>query len=732
MLTVACRATFVLRPGEMALASEQELPAQGECGYPDGLSLGLYAPSDRVPMKPHADVVLVGHAFAPGSHPVRSLIARLAVSNVDKRVEVYGERAFDRDGNLREGAPFSSIPLVYERAAGGPGTPNPIGMRSGTQDAQGRTALPNLQPPGLKVTSSRDPIPSIGLGPIADTWPSRRALLGPTASAAPSDDWHERIVPVDLHPAYFNVAPDDQRIQSLGDDERIVLENLYPNHAKFVTRLPGLRPRAFVEGLSDGPKSIAMRADTLWIETSRGLCTVTWRGQIPLVQTTAVTVLIALEEPGHSLTWRDVDRLRTAMVGAAHRLWNVDVAADQTLAAAFTVSEGEKPALPFTPAPTLEPPRESTSSGGLPLPLRTDSSAVRRPTNQDGVLVAEKDDNADATITSPLLAAADKALPWHTLAALPVVSEPHAVVAPVAPSSAALPADSPWARGSAPASAPSTPIAVAVQPTPVSAPVAVPWTSARTPAAASSLAGDTMHFVGFEPASMRRVRNDPRFARVLDALEKQPLDDDLDEPEGGDTAADVEDRREVFEILARGDAVGAEEVVSALMAAVCDDGRLVQPLLLVAGRIVLPFDELEALKATLSAATPHAGADLEAKGVLDLARGFLGTPGLPGAPAVSEGLRARIRQTFEKRSLVSEGYLEAQVKRALVCTRGYQRCSLFGAPHVCGFFEARDERIPIYLSEELSAKLPAVEHTRVRMLAQVHPCVDHQIGRAHV
>src|SRR5262245_162009 len=79
VLTVAVRATFVLQPGELKLAPEQEPPSQGERAYPDASSRGLYAPSDRSPMKPRADVLLVGHAFAPGQRPVRSLFARVAV-----------------------------------------------------------------------------------------------------------------------------------------------------------------------------------------------------------------------------------------------------------------------------------------------------------------------------------------------------------------------------------------------------------------------------------------------------------------------------------------------------------------------------------------------------------------------------------------------------------------------------------------------------------------------------
>ncbi|MEO5729904.1 MAG: DUF2169 domain-containing protein, partial [Byssovorax sp.] len=149
VLTVVCRATFVTQPGKAVLAGEQESLAIGERPYPDGSSQGLLAPSDLVPMKPRADIMLVGQAFAPGRQPVRSLIARLAVGEMEKRVEIFCDRQFDLQGALIEGPRFTSMPLVYERAAGGPDTANPIGVRPHQRDQRGRLTLPNLQPMGL-------------------------------------------------------------------------------------------------------------------------------------------------------------------------------------------------------------------------------------------------------------------------------------------------------------------------------------------------------------------------------------------------------------------------------------------------------------------------------------------------------------------------------------------------------------------------------------------------------
>src|SRR5262245_25677233 len=118
------------------------------------------------------------------------------------------------------------MPLRYERAAGGPGTSNPAGMRfDAPPDRYGMVRIPNLQPTGCQVAQRGDRFEPIGFGPIAPQWPGR----------------------VD-----FNAAPRDQWVESIRPDERIVLEGLHPDHAQLTTRLPGIRPYAVVEGAGRG------------------------------------------------------------------------------------------------------------------------------------------------------------------------------------------------------------------------------------------------------------------------------------------------------------------------------------------------------------------------------------------------------------------------------------------------------------------------------------------------
>src|SRR5580765_4503381 len=136
-LSFACKATFILQPGQAELAPEQE-PTNDEDEYwNDDPARSLHAPSDLVPFKPRADVLLVGSAFAPRAEPVRTLSVHLVVADVDKGLEVVCDRIWTQDRMLAEGSRFTKMPLRWERAAGGPDTANPIGVRV-------RDALPDI------------------------------------------------------------------------------------------------------------------------------------------------------------------------------------------------------------------------------------------------------------------------------------------------------------------------------------------------------------------------------------------------------------------------------------------------------------------------------------------------------------------------------------------------------------------------------------------------------------
>ncbi len=123
-LTVVAKATFLLAAGEARLAEEQEDLCEEDNHWNDDAARSVFAPNDFAPFKMRADVLVVGHAFAPRAEPVRSLVARVVVAEIDKALEITGSRRPSDD----EPAPFTRMPLRYERAAGEQGTANPVGV----------------------------------------------------------------------------------------------------------------------------------------------------------------------------------------------------------------------------------------------------------------------------------------------------------------------------------------------------------------------------------------------------------------------------------------------------------------------------------------------------------------------------------------------------------------------------------------------------------------------------
>ncbi|MFO0759149.1 MAG: DUF2169 domain-containing protein [Byssovorax sp.] len=414
LLTVVVKATFDLQPGEMRLSQQQE-PILEQDRRDDDAGRSLLAPSDLWPFKQRADITLVGHAYAPRSAPVRSLVARMVSGSVDKSVTVHGDRA---PQNRADAAPFTRMPLRWDRAAGGPGTSNPSGVpASGDR-------LPNLEP---ARSSDDSPLP-INFGPIAPDWPQRRARIrAPLTGWSPGDP-----VPEDFDPLYFNAAPSDQQPAALRDDQPLVLENLHPDHPRLSTRLPGLRPQAFVDRGGPAAQELEMRPDSLWIDTDRARCTVTWRAHFALSQPDEPgRVLLALTSVRQPLSWEDMKRLEVA-VGAERpppraRSRNdipsmvpdddeddeendTRMMARQSFLQAKTLPRRAPPPLPAAPA---APPPPAPSIPALPPPpvLSIGATAMQAPPP----LPASPSPVATATLPAPTIPAA----PASTAAAPP-------------------------------------------------------------------------------------------------------------------------------------------------------------------------------------------------------------------------------------------------------------------------------------------------------------------------
>ncbi len=241
----------------------------------------LRAGSDLAPYKPRTDIVVVGSAYAPGGRPTRELTARIVIGECEKVVEVVADRSLGIDGTVYEGPAFKSMPLVYERAAGGPDTWNPVGVSRRMQDSSGRLRLPNLLPPGAPHDSPD--VAPIGFGPVAPSWSARVDWLGAHASRWRHGVYGEElVVPDDLDLRYFNFAPGDQQLSTpVGSGAHLLFDCLTASGSRLSTYLPELTPFA-VATLGSRQEKLPMTADTFVVDSDRATCTITYRAVFPL------------------------------------------------------------------------------------------------------------------------------------------------------------------------------------------------------------------------------------------------------------------------------------------------------------------------------------------------------------------------------------------------------------------------------------------------------------------
>ena len=741
-LTVICKGTFELRPSELALAQQQEDPSEEDNFWDDDPNRSVRAPSDLVPFKARADVMLVGQAFAPNRTPVRSLLARLSVAGVEKAIEVCGERTWTPEAGLREGHPFTSMQLRYERAAGGPD--NPVGVRV---DPRSGGSLPNLQVPGGANGRGPDATTPIGFGPIAARWPTRRARLGGYAAAFDQHRWGDDALPEDFDPAFFNAAPLDQQPERIEPGARLLLENLDPRYGRISTKVPRQRPRAFVDR-NGGLEELQLLCDTLWIDTDRGLCTLTWRGQIGVHgPRDEGRVVILLEQPTHPLTWPEIQQQCAAPPPAAERA-PLPSMADESDTAVHDTSmfrgTSLEPALPFLrskaapkaaprpsvtrPPPWLEAPAPVISSGPMmnetlpPGALRVDLSRLHEDESRSGPPPAVPEFMQQPPRTPlPSAPRIEMPVPPPTMGAPVFVPQPHIISSPASSAPPPLP----------PLSQP-MPLPLPQQvPPPLAQPMPPPLpSSAASPRAATT--PEILELVGYDPTTPDKVHLHLPWQELIARLQPEAKEVEYDD-DPVEESTEVKDRRDIFGVLAEGEPTSLDELEAKLGAATSPSGVFEPPLLLLRGELELTFTELETLKATLAAVAPFtSGPDKKLKDAFEATSEALKSPYIQASGRALEGLTTRLRDAFPQvAASLPAGYLDQQVERILVEQRHHQKRTILGKPWVRALLGPRGAAVPTYVPEELAAKLPLYARFTAKLIVDLnlqqdqyesHPC----------
>jgi hypothetical protein len=234
----------------------------------------LRYPSDYAVFKQRADVVLIGHAYAPGGLAGAAMTALRfgsAENGFVRRIAVLGERRWENVlGRYSPSvpAPFRRLPLIYERAFGGAGfADNPLGV--GFEAAPDACALPNLEDPDALMASPRDRPPAACFGPRSRHW--GLSDLSPGEDFPSSFDWSR-----------YQCAPKAQQLDRVSGDEAFACHAMHPDQAVLAGRLPALRARCVVantDAAGGGCDELPLTLDTVHFDLDALRLTLVWRGR---------------------------------------------------------------------------------------------------------------------------------------------------------------------------------------------------------------------------------------------------------------------------------------------------------------------------------------------------------------------------------------------------------------------------------------------------------------------
>jgi hypothetical protein len=292
---VAVRATFsVGRDGALALVEPQpDVVVEPRFLDKPGQS-SLLCDTDLVPFKPATDVLLLGHAYAPGGRQVTQLDVGFRVGELVRTLRIHGDRTWQRRlgvMSLSAPEPFTRMPLVYERAFGGAAPEagggaatfeprNPVGRGFANEAAHlvGRPA-PNLEELDDAITSWRSRPRPAGVGPVARNWSPRLELAG-----THDQRWQEErfpLVPLDFDERFYQSAPEVQQVHGhLSGGELVVLHHLTPGRDEVRFALP----RVFLGFRTFFGREVVehrARLHTVLLEPDASHVTLVWGTQVP-------------------------------------------------------------------------------------------------------------------------------------------------------------------------------------------------------------------------------------------------------------------------------------------------------------------------------------------------------------------------------------------------------------------------------------------------------------------
>jgi len=535
-------------------------------------------------------------------------------------------------------------------------------------------------------------------------------------------DWQRSPFPVDFPWSYFNVAPEDQRIDAiLQSDERIMLENIIPNAPQFETQLSGYRPQGYVCRANGSPEAMQWTCDTLWIDTLRMRLFMVWRAHVTLSSATEPgQVILAIAAKSQRLSIYEISSLSGAADESASDPTSVLPKIGKRKGTLKMRDPKGPKVQPLEPDETQPFPQHMVTKILSPLRRGTQEIPAHGPTSPPlpfvkSALVTPPPITPPAPVAPPMVSAMPviplvpeqpRAKSFADLLPSPLVPVPE--VRTPEPASLGVLAASNAAAGPRNEGPPK---AREIEPV------------AKNEAKGKEKPREIVELLWYDPAALPRIRRHLAWKKIIADLKPRPSDDDFDGGLPPEQMKAAKDKRDVLGVLARGEVMDLDGIRRAMDMAVLDDGSFVPPYVLTQGTLEFQFDEVETLKAMLLVVAPFVPGDKKLKETVDLINEVMKTPGIERAKRVAEGLTKRLKEAFYQQNRgVGVGYLDEEVEVILVEGRCYHAVERMGSEWSTAWLSLRGEssNIIVHVKKDCVRFFPPYRRLGVRLIARVN------------
>ena len=289
-MTVVVRGDYALTPHKpfAALEGTDRGMLSGEVFTEDDRTGECLRPSDFADYKLHGELVALATCYAPHKRPLSECPVRLSVGALSKTLRIVGSRRARPVLGATDPEPFTSMPLRWSNAWGGPAyADNPVGRGVGID------LLPTVELSG-DASRSADARKPAGVGPIHPDWPVRAQKIGKAYGA----DYKKTRAPyyaADFDWSHFQCAPADQQIEGFfKGDESFAFTNIHPDAHVLEGKLPALRVRVFTKDVRGAFREIPMVLDTIVVNGDEERLELVWRGVAEVADPDLVDVAFML------------------------------------------------------------------------------------------------------------------------------------------------------------------------------------------------------------------------------------------------------------------------------------------------------------------------------------------------------------------------------------------------------------------------------------------------------